>query len=303
MEGGLRAGLALDCDRATRKICSFISDCVAAAAARGAVVGVSGGLDSAVVALLCARALGPDRVVGLFLPERDTAPESAGHARAVAAKAGITLDTVDLTPALAALGCYRGAVPGALKSRLIGRAGLGALRMAGAKSPFALTLAPGESSVLKQTVAFFRLKHRLRMCALYHRAEREGMLVAGCLNRTEQLTGFFVRYGDSAADFAPILPLYKTQVRALAAHLEMPQAIIDRPPSPDLIPGITDELALGVAYEVLDPILVGLTGGLGHEDIALELKVSPALVEKIANLVSLAPSLGHDVAYPDLGGS
>lgn len=303
MEGGLRAALALDYDRAREKICSFISNSIAAAAARGAVVGISGGLDSAVVAFLCARALGPNRVVGLFLPERDTAPESAGYAREVAEKAGIRLDIFDLTPALTALGCYRGVVPGALKSRLISRAAAVALRAAGYKNPFELTLAPGESAVLKEAVAFFRLKHRLRMAVLYQRAEKEGMLVAGCLNRTEYLTGFFVRYGDSAADLAPILPLYKTQVRLLAAYLGLPRAIIDRPPTPDLIPGITDELALGVTYEALDQVLVGLSGGLSPEEIAQKIEVSSLLPQKIARLVSLASNLGHDALSPDLGGS
>ena len=109
-------------------------------------------------------------------------------------------------------------------------------------------------------------------------------------------------YGDSAADLAPILPLYKTQVRALATYLGVPQPVIDRPPSPDLIPGITDELALGVTYEVLDLILVGLAGGTNRASIVLEAGVAPALVAKIENLVSLAQALKHDPPYPLLQG-
>lgn len=297
-----RSSLALDPAEAVEKICAFISERVAGAQARGVVVGISGGLDSAVVAFLCARALGTERVIGLFLPERDTAPESFRHASSVAEKAGIRLDTVDLTPALAALGCYEGTVASTLKSRAVGRVASAVIKAGTGRSPFELTLAPAGNTVVREAVAFLRLKHRLRMCALYHRAEREGMLVAGCLNRTEQLTGFFVRYGDSAADLAPILPLYKTQVRALAAYLGVPQPVIDRPPSPDLIPGITDELALGVTYEVLDLILVGLAGGADRASIALEAGVAPALVAKIENLVSLAQALKHDPPYPLLQG-
>ncbi|WP_258359105.1 NAD(+) synthase [Moorella sulfitireducens (nom. illeg.)] len=293
----LRNGLALNPAEAAQKICTFISDKVTGAKARGVVVGISGGLDSAVVAFLCVRALGPERVTGLFLPERDTAPESAGDARSVAEKTGIALDTIDLTPALTALGCYSGKVASTLKNKIVGPIAFGFIKTTARKSPFELTLAP-ESTVVKETVAFFRLKHRLRMCTLYHRAEKEGMLVAGCLNRTEQLTSFFVRYGDSAADLAPILPLYKTQVRALAAYLEVPQPIIDRPPSPDLIPSITDEMALGVTYEVLDLILVGLESGMDHAGIASATGVAPDLVAKIKSIVSRAQTLKHDPPYP-----
>ncbi|MGB9920710.1 MAG: NAD(+) synthase [Moorellales bacterium] len=296
----LREGLGLDSAKAEKTIGAFIRQQVEQAGARGVVVGISGGLDSAVVAFLCSRALGPDRVQGLFLPERDTAPETPGHARAVAQAAGIRLDTVDLTPALTALGCYQGAVAKALKSPVVGRVASTVIRGTG-KNPFELTVKSAGSTVVREAVAFLRLKHRLRMCALYHRAERDGFLVAGCLNRTERLTGFFVRYGDTAADFAPILPLFKTQVRALAAYLGVPQAVIERPPTPDLIPGITDEGALGISYEALDLVLVGLERGLDPESLAAETGVAATTIARIRALVAAARSVSHDPPFPEMG--
>lgn len=296
----LRDYLQIDAEKTGNRIASFVFDQVNRARAKGVVVGISGGIDSAVVALLCVAALGKERVIGLFLPERDTAPETADCAFAVAKKAGIKLETLDLSPALDVLGCYRGAVAGALKGKFLGRAALSAMKVTVTKSPFTLILKRPHNAVIAETLAFFRLKHRLRMCALYHLAEKEDMLVSGCLNKTELLTGFFVCYGDNAADLAPILPLYKTQVRVLAAYLGVPEPVIARPPSPDLIPGITDEGALGIAYDTLDPILLGIERGLGDEDIAFDLKVPVSLVMRVKYLVSLVRETRCEVPCPDI---
>ncbi|MGB9826764.1 MAG: NAD(+) synthase, partial [Desulfofundulus sp.] len=238
MSRDLKALLAIDPPVVADKICAFVKEQVAETGATGAVIGISGGLDSAVVAALVATAIGPGKVTGLFLPERDTAPESIACARAVAQSTGITLETLDLTRALEQIGAYRGKVPTAMKSAGVNRTAFIAMRRIGGRSPFEATFDTNKGNILNEAAAFFRVKHRLRMAALYHRAEREGRLVVGCLNRTERLMGFFVRYGDDAADFAPIIPLYKTQVRALASYLKVPEAVIGRPPSPDLIAGI-----------------------------------------------------------------
>lgn len=104
---------------------------------------------------------------------------------------------------------------------------------------------------LNQSVAYHRVKVRLRMTVLYYYAELHNLLVSGTDNKTELAVGFFVKYGDAAADIDPLASLYKTQVRALAAYLGVPDEIIARPPSPDILPGLTDEQAMGLDYSTL----------------------------------------------------
>jgi NAD+ synthase len=106
--------------------------------------------------------------------------------------------------------------------------------------------------------AYGRVKHRMRMLTLYYYADLENRLVLGTTNKSEAQVGFVVKWGDNVADIEPILPLYKTQVRGLASHLGVSEGVIEKAPSPDLIPGIVDGLALGMDYETLDKILWGL---------------------------------------------
>ena len=293
----------IDPSFAAEEITRFIRGQVQKGKSRGAVVGVSGGLDSAVVVFLCARALTPEKVTGLYLPERDSSPDSRLHARAAAEKAGVNLHEIDLEPALRTLGVYRDTVSRAMRNPLINRLGFWGFAGAGKTHPFLLTMSEGEQSgILRRAVAFYRIKHRLRMVALYRYAEEKGLRVAGCLNRTEYLTGFFVRYGDSAADFAPILPLYKTHVRELAGCLGVPPEIISKPPSPDLIPGITDEIALGITYTVLDEVLAGLEQGLAPEEIVREPDVSQATIRYVESLVRASAPWRQEIPYPDLPG-
>ena len=119
---------------------------------------------------------------------------------------------------------------------------------------------------------------------LYSYAEHENRLVVGTANKTELMTGFFVKYGDSAADIMPLLPLYKTQVKQLARFLNIPKKIIDKAPSPDLLPGITDEFALGITYEKLDLILWGLERNMETKEIT-KTGVKPETVEYVKELV------------------
>jgi len=108
------------------------------------------------------------------------------------------------------------------------------------------------------------------MATLYYYAEKNDYLLVGCTNLSERLIGFYVKYGDDVCDVAPIAHLYKTEVRQLSEYLSVPEDIRNRPPSPDLIPGITDEYSLGVNYETLDQILAGLEEGKTAEDNLIE---------------------------------
>ena len=119
---------------------------------------------------------------------------------------------------------------------------------------------------------------RSRLCYLYLEAEKKNYAVVGTTNKTEYLTGFYVKWGDDAVDIEPILHLYKSQVYDLARELKVPEKIIEKAPSPDLIPGITDEYALGMSYKTLDRILIKMEN---RSSISEEDKLKVERVKKI----------------------
>jgi NAD+ synthase len=259
--------LETDAGRETEKIGSLITGLVTARAAEGLALGLSGGLDSSVVAALAARALGPDRVSALILPERDTAEGSVEDARHHAEQLGIRYKVKDLTKPLEELGCYEDAASG------VGRFGGGARAAVNlfpgiARKGFLANLSGQGGRRFREFTAFFRMKHRLRLVAVCREAERENLVVASCANRTEWETGFFVRYGDDSGDIAPIKHLYKTQVFQLGEHLGLPESILTKKPSPDLFAGMKDEEIMGVQYPSLDSVLWCISKGYDDGGIA-----------------------------------
>ncbi len=289
-----------DWEKTADEICRFIADQVSSQRAGGLVIGISGGLDSAVVAFLGVRALGADKIKALFLPERDTAAESYSCAREITAAASLKLEEIDLTPTLETLGCYEGAVAGITGNKVLNRLAFWSLHHLFKIDPYRITLKKTDIAPLNRAIALLRLKHRLRMAVLYKHAEQENLLVAGCLNLTEQLTGLFVPFGDSAADIAPILPLYKTEVRDLARYLGVPQKVIEREPSPDLLPGIVDETALGITYTKLDLLLHALQEKESDETAAGRAGTDEDTVKRIRKLTALAGRLTQPVPAPEL---
>lgn len=259
----------------------------------GAVVALSGGLDSAVVASLAARALGPDKVLALLLPERDSSPDSKSDALLELDRLGLRHREVDLTPMLSVMGIY-----GLTPLRLLGIRSLKAAIVqhqhrvqaeALGEMPFrAGLLGTRDLGEKKELIdagnAYTRVKHRMRMVALYYYADLENRLVLGTTNKSEASVGFVVKWGDNVADVEPVLPLYKTQVRQLASYLGVSQRILDKAPSPDLIPGIVDGLALGMDYETLDRILWGLEEGWTEDRIEQVMGVSPAQIEHVREM-------------------
>ena len=135
---------------------------------------------------------------------------------------------------------------------------------------------------------------------LYYLAEHENRLVVGTTNKTESMTGFLVKWGDSAADIDPILPLYKTQVRQMAAYLGVSEAIIHKAPSPDLLPGLVDEVALGISYETLDLILERLEQGRGPPKIAGETVATADQVRQIRGMVCRSLHTRQLPPHPEL---
>jgi len=208
--------LRIDVEEVAEDLAGFIARRVARAGASGGVLGLSGGLDSATVAFLAVRALGPDRVWPFVLPYHSSSAASLRGAKLVARKLDLSATVMDITPQIDAY-----------------------FREVGDQTP----LRVGNKAA------------RERMSILYDHAKAKGCLVLGAGNRTERLLGYTTLWGDMACDLAPIGGLLKTQVRALAAALGVPQTIIRRPPSADLWPGQTDEGELGISYETADALL------------------------------------------------
>ncbi|MEJ5229223.1 MAG: NAD(+) synthase [Pseudothermotoga sp.] len=238
-----------------QKICSFISSFVDRHNYRGVVIGISGGVDSAVVAYLCVKAIGKEKVFGLLLPERDSSKDSVTDAVDLCEGLGISYKIKSITPTLRKLGIYKLFPPAFLFPRSFQEKYVLGKWQSLSEDPFIDDLRDEGNEQFLKGLAYYRAKHRVRMCNLYFEAERRGYAVAGTSNKTELLTGLYVKWGDDAADFEPIVHLYKTEVFDLAKKLGIPKKIIEKPPSPDLIPGLKDEFIFGMSYEELDRIL------------------------------------------------
>jgi len=266
------------------ELTAFIRSAVEQNGWRGAVVGISGGLDSAVSAALSVEALGPQRVLGVLLPERDSAPEMLRDGLLVCDRLGIRPLVRPITRLLRAAGAYRLQprtffIPRAVQERYV-RAKWEAMKR---DDVYLQDLREEGDEEFLKALAYYRIKHRLRMAQLYLEAEQRGYAVIGTTNRTEKAVGFYVKWGDEAADIDPLLRLYKTEVFELAEALGVPERIRAKAPSPDLLPGVTDEFALGMSYEELDGILMALEAG---SDLS---GADPRKVQKVRRLLAAAP--------------
>ena len=210
------------------------------------VLGISGGLDSALAATLAAEALGPENVVGLILPYKTSSPESEGHARLLIEQLGIAYDKIDIT----------------------------------AMADPLLNYYPDMSNLRRGNIMA-----RMRMICVFDRSAAEKALVLGTSNKTETLLGYTTWYGDNAASIQPIADLYKTQVRALARALGVPQPILEKKPSADLWPGQTDEAELGLEYDMVDQVLYLLVDERIDPEQVVARGFSQALVDKTIRTV------------------
>lgn len=258
---------------------NFIKDMIKRYRYKGAIVGISGGLDSAVVAALCVQALGKENVHGILLPERDSSRETIKDSILVCDSLGISYKKIPISKSLKAIGVYSMEpslfiMPNFMKKRYVMRK----WRSLPKKDPFLEDLSGTGNKEFLKNIAYYRAKHRIRMCYLYLEAEKKNYAVVGTTNKTEYLTGFYVKWGDDAVDIEPILHLYKSQVYDLARELKVPEKIIEKAPSPDLIPGITDEYALGMSYKTLDRILIKMEN---RSSISEEDKLKVERVKKI----------------------
>jgi len=270
-------------EQAITEIVEFLRRAVERCGFRGVVLGVSGGLDSAVAGKLAVLALGPEAVFGLLLPERDSAPETARDSLLVCRHLGIRCRLRPVTAILRRTGIYRWVPPaGLFPHRVRERYALRRFRREAEDGYLQDLLSQGGERFL-QGLAYYRLKNRVRTALLYLEAERRGWAVLGTTNRTEWLTGLYVKWGDEARDLQPLLHLYKTEVFELARALRLPETILAKAPSPDLAPGITDELALGLPYTDLDRILRKLDSG---EELSSE---DPRQVDRVRSILQNSP--------------
>ena len=265
---------------------------------RGVVIGLSGGVDSSVVAALCARGLGKDKVFGLFMPERDSSGDSLRLGRMAAAAVGIEAVVEDVGPALEAAGCYRRqdeairkvvpdygpgwkcklTLPSLLDGERLNVTRLTVLDPHGASKTVRLNL-----PAYLQLVAATNFKQRLRKMTEYYHADRLNYAVAGTPNRLEYDQGFFVKQGDGAADFKPIAHLYKTQVYQLARHLGIPEEICERPPTTDTfsMPQTQEEFYFALPYDRMDLCLYAHTHNVPAHEVAGAVGLSPEQVGRV----------------------
>lgn len=265
---------------------------------RGAVVGVSGGIDSAVCAALCARALGAERTFVLLMPERDSSDESLRLGRQVVERFGLRSATIDLTPILEAVGCYRSqqlaiqmvvpeygpgwkhkvVLPSILSKDRLNVPRLVVEDPQGQRQEVRLN-----AKASLQLVAATNFKQRVRTMLEYFHADRLHFAVCGTANRLEHDQGFFVKGGDGLADFKPIAHLYKSQVFSLARHLGVPPEICERPPTTDTysLAQTQEEFFFAVPYETMDLCLYAHNHAVAATEVAPVVGLTPEQVQRI----------------------
>ena len=227
---------------------SFISFRVNEAKAKGVVIGLSGGLDSAVTTKLCVEALGKEKVFCFLLPTENTPKEDTEDALEFAKSLGVKYRIINISEIVKKIAST---IHNKMKKKEMGN-----------------------------------IHARTRMIVLYYFANKNNYLVVGSGNKTEILMGYFTKYGDGACDIMPLGDLYKTQVRELAKHLKIPEKIINKTPRAGLWKGQTDESELGIKYEILDQILYGMEKGLKNNEIVKSVGVEISEVKRIKNIVN-----------------
>jgi NAD+ synthase len=268
----LKSKLQIDADVTAQVLTNFLQNEIGKAGFRRAVLGLSGGVDSALSCVLAARALGPENVLALRLPYRASSPESLSHADLVIEALGVESETIDITPMV---------------------------------DPF-FEVSPDISPNRKGNVMA-----RARMTVIYDRSAAWRALVVGTSNKTELLLGYGTIFGDLASAVNPIGDLYKTQIRQMARALDVPDVIIQKAPSADLIPGQTDEGDFGFTYEEVDQLLALLVDERYSKEEAVDAGFARSFVDQVWRLVQQSQfkralpiipkisdrSVGHDFRY------
>ncbi len=246
---------AIEPRQAVEVIVGFIRSQMAQAGFDRLVVGLSGGVDSATVAFLAARAVGADHLLAVRMPYRTSSDASETDALRVVEALGCRTERVEITPMV---------------------------------EPMLELIADGNASVPNDELNVRRgnVMARQRMIVLYDRSAAFDALVIGTSNKTEALLGYGTLHGDMAAALAPIGDLYKTQLRAVARELGVPEEVVAKPPSADLWPGQTDEGELGQSYDLLDRVLFAIVDRRWSVDRCVAAGLERSLVEWVAGRVA-----------------
>lgn len=290
--------LTVNASEKAERICSFLRDQVVSKKRDGIVIGVSGGVDSALSAALSVKALGKEKVFGLILPEKESNPVSAEYAEKHIKQLGINNEHIDITPTLEGFGTYekkdnviRSIFPeydSNCKTKITLPPDLLAKD---AYNIFTLNMLDGNGEIKKSRlnkdqlngiVSATNTKHRTRMMHIYYYAEKLNYLVCGTTNRTETIEGNFVKYGDGGVDIEPLAHLYKVQVFQLAEHMGVIKEIIDRKPSPDTFsfPVSDEEFYFRMPFDMLDPLLYAWENKIDIEEVCKEMKLEEKQVKR-----------------------
>jgi NAD+ synthase len=273
--------LEIDANSAVQLLEKYIRETAEEHDAKGILIGLSGGIDSAVLACLTVRALGPEKVHVSYLFDRYSEKDSRGKAELVAGWLGLKLEIEEISREMANRGVYEPLVmrgDGQLRwfnrmthniyHRLFGETPfMSSLRLGGETLSFSLLKHQAYHLAIRPIVNGFEMRHICRRTRLEQKAGENDWLLLGAANRSEVLVGWFVKDGIDDLPIQPLSGLYKTQVRQLAAFLGVPEKIRECDPSPDMCNGITDEFGMGLSYRTLDVILDLLARDLPDQTI------------------------------------
>ena len=242
--------LSINCEEIEPKIIDFIKKYIENSKLKGAIISASGGIDSAVTLHLTVKALRPENVTVITMPERDVTPQrDIMDVMLHCKQLNLTCNTVDITPILHVM---------------------------------QQTLSNYNPN---DRISSGNIRSRIRMIIAYHYANTEHKMVLGTSNKTELLTGFFTKYGDGGVDLMPLADLYKYNIKQLANYLEIPNNIIEKAPSPGFYPGHTDEKELGCDYDTIDLILYLWEKGYIDSEIEEEIQIPENTVNSITRRI------------------
>ena len=227
-------------------VTDFIKTYINNSGCKKVVIGLSGGIDSALAAVLCSKALGKQNVLCLFLQEETTPKDDIKHVNDLSKKFNLNVKKIDITPLIKEAQKY--------------------------------------CIIKPDKMALANIKARIRMALLFEYANMTSSLVCGTSNKSEFLIGYFTKYGDGGTDIQPIGDLYKTQIYQLSRFLKLPKDMIEKSPSAGLWHGQSDEQELGMKYETLDKILYALEYKLDFKKVAKEIGVKVSDIERIRQM-------------------